>query len=154
LEAVKFYLELGVDWVSINIATPYKGSRLYEMCMQKGYIDPKDLDYANLRSSIINTPDFSAAEITEKAYLMNLELNFVKNYRMRIGDYEPAINRFSYIAGRHKDHAFAHYYLAQAYNKIGNDVEYLEHMNCFYEIIDRLPLWKAYSHHFRLLSSP
>ena len=152
LEAVKFYLELGVDWVAINIAMPLKGSRLYELCIEKGYIDPKDLDIANVRTSIINTPDISASEITEKAYLMNLELNFVHNYRMRIGDYESAITRFSDLAKRHKDHAFAHYCLAEAYKGVGNKNKYSEQLDCFFEIVNRVPKWKEYALHFGILN--
>ncbi len=152
LEAVKFYLELGVDWVSIMIATPLKGSRLYEQCIENGYINPKDLSYANVRRSIINTPDISASEITEKAYLMNLELNFVNNYRMRIGDYMQAITRFSDLASRHEDHAFAHYYLAEAYKGVGNKNKCSEQSDCFFEIVNRVPKWKEYALHFGIIN--
>jgi len=152
LEAVKFYLELGVDWVSINIAMPLKGSRLYELCIENGYIDPKDLDFANIRNSIINTPDFSASEITEKAYLMNLELNFVNNYRNRIGDYVSAITRLGDIANRHPDHAFAHYYLAEAYKGIGKKIKCTEHLNCFFEIVNRIPKWQEYALRFGIIN--
>ena len=152
LEAVKFYLELGVDWVAINIAMPLKGSRLYDLCIEKGYIDPKDLDFANVRRSIINTPDMSASERTEKAYLMNLELNFVNNYRMRIGDYGYAITRFGDIANRHKDHAFAHYYLSEAYKNVGNEIKCSEHLDCFFEIVNRIPKWKEHALHFGIIN--
>lgn len=151
LEAIQFYLELGVEWVSINIATPYKGSRLYTLCMDNGYIDPADLKFANLRRSIINTPEISASEITEKAYLMNLELNFVNNYRLRIGDYPQAISRFEDISCRHDDHAFAHYYLAKAYRGVGNEPKYFENMDHFNDMINRLPKWREYAMHFGLI---
>jgi len=152
LEAVKFYIELGADWVSVLIATPFKGSRLYELCIEKGYIDPKDLAYANTRRSIINTPDISATEITEKAYLMNLELNFINNYHIRIGDYVPAITRFSDLANRHEDHAFAHYCLAEAYKGIGDKNKYSEQLDCFFEIVNRVPKWKEYALHFGIIN--
>ncbi len=152
LEAVKFYLELGVDWVVINIAMPLKGSRLYDLCIEKGYINPKDLDFINIRRSIINTPDMSASERTEMAYLMNLELNFVNNYRMRIGDYVCAISRFRDIASRNKDHAFAHYYLAEAYKGVGNKNKCSEQLDCFYQIVNRVPKWKEYALHFGIIN--
>ena len=94
----------------------------------------------------------SAEERTEKAYLMNLELNFVNNYRMRIGDYGCAITRFSDIASRHKDHAFAHYYLAEAYRNLGNEIKQSEHLNCFFDIVNRIPKWKEYALHFGIIN--
>lgn len=153
VEAVNFYLELGVDWVSINIATPYRGSRLYDICIEKGYINAKDLETANLRRSIINTPDISASEITEKAYIMNLELNFVNNYSIRKSDYVQAINRLGDLANRYPDHAFAHYYLSKAYKGIGNNSKYLEHMKQFHEIVNNSAKWKEYATHFGLINN-
>lgn len=152
LEAVKFYLELGVDWVAVNIAMPLKGSRLYDLCIEKGYIDPKDLDFANIRRSIINTPDISASEITEMAYLLNLEFNFVNNYRIRIGDYVSAITRLGDIANRHPDHAFAHYYLAEGYKGVGNKNKCSEHLDRFFEIVNRIPKWKEYALRFGIMN--
>lgn len=150
-EAVQFYLDLGVDWVVINIATPFKGSRLYQLCIDNHYISDEDLNYANISNSIINTPTMSAEQITEIAYLMNLEINFVNNYRMRIGDYDAAITRLANVATNHPQHAFAHYYLSKSYENMGDTAKYQKHRICFNKIIAFDQEWHKYALHFGLI---
>ena len=80
---------------------------------------------------------------------MNLDVNFVSNHRMQIGDYETAARCFQEVIDRHPNHPFAHYYLAMAYklmkkrpdiiaesskrfnDLVCDDEDWLNHVNSF-----------------------
>lgn len=52
---------------NIYIATPYPGTRLYEMCVKNGYINVDDNFYEKLlyKNAVINTPWLSAERVME-----------------------------------------------------------------------------------------
>ena len=61
---------LPLDELNVAIATPYPGTQLYDLCLEKGYIEK--FDYANFladdsmeTSAMINTPWLKAAEVME-----------------------------------------------------------------------------------------
>ena len=49
---------------------------------------------------------------------MNLDVNFVHNRRMQIGDYKTAAGSFEEVVERYGKHAFGHYFLAEAYKAL------------------------------------
>lgn len=121
-----FIEDVGIDWCSVSIASPTKGSLLYQECITNGYIEEKDDFLVSgylTDENVINTPDYSAGYISQAAYDLNLEVNFVKNYRMRIGDFESAALYFGYLVTTYPDHAFARYYLAQCLQELGRHQE-------------------------------
>jgi len=147
-ESVEFIKSSNVDWCYIFCATALKGSRLYDECVEKGYIDTSKLMTDGYCTSNITTPDFTAEEITKKAYLMNLELNFVNNNRMRKGDFETATKYFKYVVDKYPDHAFAHYFLSNCYCKGSYNKQ--SHILKYQEIINTNPEWKEYAEYFNL----
>ncbi|MEJ2407840.1 MAG: radical SAM protein [Novosphingobium sp.] len=129
---VDFIREVGIDWCSVSIASPTKGSLLYQECITNGYIEEKDdflvsgyLDNEN----VINTPEYSAQYVSRAAYDLNLEVNFVNNFRMSIGDYKNAALYFDYLVRTYPDHAFAHFYLGQCLTKLGRAAEAAGHFS-------------------------
>jgi len=54
---------IGADSTSVFIFTPYKGSRLRQYCIEKGYIAPDACSAGNVKSSILNMPSISGEEI-------------------------------------------------------------------------------------------
>lgn len=153
-ETRDFINEVGFDWNLINVATPFKGSRLYTMCADKGYFDEKTLSSGGLStgSSIINTPEYTAEYISKQAYIMNLDTNFVNNYNLRIGNYEIAAQYFNTVAIKYPQQAFAHYFLAKAY-ELGNFNRELisVHREIFNKIINQDVEWKEYSRIFGIV---
>lgn len=108
-------LEWGIDLCSISVASPIKGSLLYEQCLEEGYIDPNAEFLVSgflFGENVINTKEFSAEYISDAAYVMNLDVNFVNSYRLQNGDYAAADSYFSYIIRTYQNHAFGHYCLA------------------------------------------
>ena len=148
---VRLIKEMGVDWTTFSIATPFKGSRLYEICIENGYVTKEDMKNADLRHAIIKTKDLNPEYITKKVYMMNLELNFVHNYRMRIGDYKTAVLWFEKVIGSYPLQAFAHYYLSKAYEGMNEREELIDkHMSKFNEIIASNNEWLQFAESFGL----
>ena len=121
------------------------------MCVTKGYIKNLRIGELDANKYIINTPDYTAEYVARKTYLMNLDVNFVNNYRMKIGDYQVAANSFRDVIRRYADHAFAHYYLARAQEAMNEDPELIKlNKDKFNEIIKRDNVWKEYTEYFNL----
>ena len=152
-QTIDFIKKVGIDWCYITCATPIKGSRLYDICVENNYIDLNDFTENAFYASCITTADFTPEYITKRAYLMNLELNFVHNYRLKIKDYKTAAMYMEHVIRKYPDHAFAHYYAAEACEGMQGDVEKINyHRKKFNEIVAGSEEWKEYARHFRLKS--
>jgi hypothetical protein len=82
---------------------------------------------------------------------MNLDVNFVNNRRMRIGDYGVAARCFEDVIERYRDQAFAHYFLAKAYEKIGaNEAKVAENMARYDAILATHEDWRGHADYFGL----
>jgi len=146
--------EVGIDWSNITAAAPLMGSRLYNICIEKGYIrDDKDLLDSHVFQATIRTPEIDPDALTEYIYQVNLEVNFVNNRRMKTGEYEIAKGYFNNVVKNHPSHAFAHYYLARAYEGMGGKQEAIDyHRKIFQEIINTNNTWERYARHFELIT--
>jgi len=155
-DTLKFCVDVGLDWNGYCHAVPYRGTKLYNICVENGYINRHigigDFDSSNF---FINTPQYSAAYISKRIYLMNLEANFVKNHRMRQGDYAVAAKAFEQVIDLYADHAFAHYYRAKALQRMdGRQTQAQASVARFVEIVRQDEQWRDYARHFQLLSQP
>jgi len=152
-ECLSFIKEMQFDWCGFNLATPTRGSRLYDICIENNYID-KNLKIEEIQDKkyIINAPPHLTPEkITRETYLMNLDVNFVNNYRMKIGDYETAAKCFQDVIDRSTTHAFAHYFLAKAQEHLNFEMNTIaENYFKFNYIINHDNTWKEYTKHFNL----
>jgi anaerobic magnesium-protoporphyrin IX monomethyl ester cyclase len=152
-ETTNFIKDVGLDWSGFSLAIPSRGSELYRICVDSGYIK-KDLaiDELDPNKYIINTPEYSPEHVIKKTYLMNLDVNFVNNYRMKHGDYEIAAKAFREVLKITPDHAFAHYYLAKALERTAHDsTEINVEMEHFRTIIAGNEEWKGYARFFNIV---
>jgi anaerobic magnesium-protoporphyrin IX monomethyl ester cyclase len=150
-EAVKFIKKVGLDWSCFTLAIPMRGTELFKTCVEKGYIkkDMKIDELGVIRGFIINTPQYSAKYVTRVTYLMNLDVNFVNNYRMRNGEYGIAANIFRDVIKRYQNHAFAYFYLAKALHELDkNDKRIKPMLGKMSSIIKKDVIWKEYFEHF------
>jgi radical SAM superfamily enzyme YgiQ (UPF0313 family) len=140
------------NWFNIACASPIVGSDMHYLAKEKGYIrgDTLGSDY---RKAIIETDDFSSEYIQGMQYLMNLELNFVLNTDVRLGEYETALMGFRNVIRLKPDHAFAHYFAAQCYKGLGDQARYEEHMKVYFTSAGT-SFWKKYVEHFKLPTTP
>lgn len=116
-------LDWGLDWASFNYATPLRGSELFRLCKEKGWIDPKYLPIGaiNMTKYVLTAPGMDAEEIEQFVFNSNLDINFVNNRNMKIGNYEVARDAFEEVVERFPKQAFGHYYLAKCLDKLGED---------------------------------
>ncbi len=153
-KCLNFIREIEFDWCGFNLATPTRGSRLYTICIENGYIS-KNLKIEEIQDKkyIINAPPHLTPEkITKETYLMNLDVNFVNNYRMKIGDYETAAKCFQDVIDRSTNHAFAYYYLAESQKYLNTDSRTINiNLNKFYTILESDTTWKEYTKYFELI---
>jgi hypothetical protein len=143
-------LDWGLDWASFNYATPLRGSELFRVCKEKGWFDPKYLPIGaiDMTEYVITAPGMDKAEIEEFVFNANLDVNFVHNRRMRVGDYETARAAFAELVERHPGQAFAHYFLGECDWMLdgGGQASYSR----FCEIVAKSPVWRAATERFGL----
>jgi radical SAM superfamily enzyme YgiQ (UPF0313 family) len=151
-ETVRFIKEVGFDWSGFSLATPLRGSELYKICKEKGYLDEHfGVGAVDMNRYVIKIPGVDPAHIMKKSYLMNLDVNFVNNYRMKTGDYKIAALCFEDVIARYEGHAFAYYYLAEAYEHIGADPDIIvDNRNRYRELVATDKEWREYAEIFNL----
>jgi radical SAM superfamily enzyme YgiQ (UPF0313 family) len=152
IETAQFIKDVGLDWASFSLASVIRGTELYDICVKNKYI-PENMKIGEYEvgTYIIRAPGLDPDHIIEYAYRVNLDVNFVNNRRMRIGEYQVAARCFEDVIERYRDHAFAHYFLAKAYEKIGNkEKEARENLARYEAIILKSDTWKGHADYFGL----
>jgi len=156
IETAQFIKDVGLDWGSFSLASPIRGSELYDICVKNKYIpDDMKIGEYELGTYIIRAPGLDPESLPQISYRMNLDVNFVNNRRMRIGDYEVAARCFEDVIERYREHAFAHYFLARAYELIGNNAaKVADNMARYEAILARHADWRDHADHFGLTGQP
>jgi len=134
-----------IDWSVFFSALPIRGSQLHRDCLKNNQIV---LDKNGLER--IKTDDIDPDEMDEKAYLYNLECNFVFNFAMRMGDYRKAKIRFEFVRTKYPYHAFAHYYYAKCCEALGEQEERDKAMKIYFDEVEDSEQWAKYANHFGL----
>ena len=143
-------LDWGLDWASFNYATPLRGSELFRQCKAKGWIDEKYLPIGaiDMTKYVIRAPGIDPAEIESFVFNVNLDVNFVHNRNMRIGNFEVARRTFKELVERHPGQAFAHYFLARCDDLLTGDGS--ASYRRYERIIVELPVWREAAERFGL----
>jgi len=151
-DARKNLATINSNWFHINCASPLVGSEMHSISKSKGYIKGKTLG-ADYKIAAVETIDFSMEYIQDMQYIMNLELNFVNNNDMKLGEYDLALVGFENVVNIKPDHAFGWYYSAKCYSAIGNHVK-ASHCEKQYIVHAKNHFWKKYINMFKLSQSP
>jgi anaerobic magnesium-protoporphyrin IX monomethyl ester cyclase len=144
-----FLKTLNANWFRISMATPLAGSEMFETCVKKNYLKG-DYLRADFKRGVIETEDFSAAYIQEKAYYLNLELNFVENKDFKLGNYATALKGFQNTIRVKNDHAFAYYFAAQCCRRLGQEDDYQGYKIKYRESVAGSRFWEDYVKEFNL----
>lgn len=143
IEDARLFLKtINANWFRINMATPLAGSEMLDICLKKNYIRGNYLE-CDFKKAIVETEEFTVEYIQEKAYTLNLELNFVENSDFRLGDYKTALMGFENAIKARGDHAFAHYYASKCYEKLGDTEKAKNHM-AIAQISAEKSFWRKY----------
>jgi len=143
-ETYNTLIENEFNWVHVYVAIPIVGSRLYDICIEKGYIeDQKSANYVATKS-VIQAPSIDPVKIEEFAYKTQLMVNFVHNSDIKNGRYEIAMNYFVNVCDKYPDHALGHYYLSECYKKTGCNELSLKHKNIANKIFATDEYWQKF----------
>lgn len=130
------------NWFNIACASPIVGSEMHEIAAKKNYIKINTLG-SDYRTAVIETEDFTPEYIQEYQYMMNLDLNFVHNNDVRLGEYKLALKAFKNVIRIKFDHAFAHYYAAICYQQLSEFSLYEAHLSKYKEYAQS-EFWQKY----------
>lgn len=148
-ESREFLKTIYADWFRIFTAMPIEGSEMFERCKAEDLFEDNALN-ANYKRPVINTGQLSSRDILEHTYSLNLELNFVYNSNMRLGNYAVAIESFKNVVRVKPDHAFANYFLAKCYMQLGLTNLAIEAGTRYEETVTSDPFWRNYAAKFGL----
>lgn len=115
----QFLKTVGANWFRINVATPLLGSEMHDICEEKSYFKGLVIE-SNYKKAIVGTEDFDPQFIQDTTYDINIELNFVHNADMQLGEYETALKGFENALNAKPDHAIALYYSSVCHQHLGN----------------------------------
>jgi len=149
-DARSFLKTIDANWFRFYTASPLVGSELFGICEKNNYVKNGSYKRCNFKKAVIETEDFTAKYIQEKAYLLNLELNFVENSDVRLGNYRIALKGFENAIRAKSDHAFAYYYASKCYKMTDDDKKAREYMSKAKEIVSESPFWRKYAKMFKV----
>ncbi|MDR3630585.1 MAG: radical SAM protein [Desulfocapsaceae bacterium] len=141
-ETVDMLLENDFDWVHMYLAVPIVGSRLYDICIENGYIDSSEAKNYVVSKSVIRTPDIDPVILEQFAYETQLRVNFVHNSNMRHGRYDTAQQYLQNVCEKYPGHAFGHHYLSVCLARKGDQVLAEHHSRQAGEIFAADPFWR------------
>lgn len=144
-----FLKSLEATWFRIYIATPLAGSELLQISLKNNYLRGSYID-CDYKKAAIETEEFTAGYIQEKAYSLNLELNFVGNSDFRLGNYAVALKGFENALRVKNDHAFACYFAAKCCKVLNLSDKYQVYKEKYQEIINGSEIWRKYARQFGL----
>jgi anaerobic magnesium-protoporphyrin IX monomethyl ester cyclase len=143
-------LDWGLDWASFSYATPLRGSELFRQCKANGWIDEKYLPIGaiDMKTYVIRAPGIDPAEIESFVFNVNLDVNFVHNRNMRVGNFEVARRAFKELVERLPGQAFAHYFLARCDDLLTGDGS--ASYRRYEQIVAESPVWREAAERFGL----
>ena len=142
-----FLRSIDVSWFCIYTAAPLVGSEMYDICVDKNYLKGSHIG-SDFKRAVIETDEFTPEWIQEKVYLLNLELNFVENNDLRLGNYATALKGFENTIRVRADHALAYYYASKCYGKLGDVERASRYMGIAKQIVQRDHSWQRYASTF------
>lgn len=145
-----FLKTINANWFRVMVATPLAGSEMFDICIKRNYLKHGYLD-CNYKKAVVETEEFTAEWIQEKAYLLNLELNFVCNTDFKFGRYRIALKGFENAIAAKNNHAIAYYYAAQCYKELGELDKAQQYMNTAKRVIEEDSLWRKYANMFNIV---
>lgn len=120
------------NWFHVVCASPVVGSEIHKVASERGYISG-DVLGADYRTAVISTSDFSSEYIQDMQYVFNLELNFLYNSDLRLGNLTTAETGFRNVLELRQDHLMANLCLAYVNMKNGNESSAKEHLSRCHE---------------------
>ncbi|OJF98482.1 B12-binding domain-containing radical SAM protein [Pararhizobium antarcticum] len=141
-ETLEMLIDHGFDWVHVYLAIPIFGSRLYDICVENGYIENTSNEDFVATKSVIRAPGVDPVKLEAYAYETQLRVNFIENYNMKIGRYDVAIHYMKNVVAKYPDHAFGHLYMSKCYEGMGDLQLAMSHAASALDVFERDAFWK------------
>lgn len=142
-ETLEMLLENGFDWIHVYLAIPIFGSRLYDICVENGYIENTANENFVATKSVIRAPGIDPVKLEAFAYETQLRVNFVENYNMRIERYDIALHYMKNVVEKYPDHAFGQLYVGRCHAAMGEHYLALEHAEKARSIFETDEWWRT-----------
>ncbi len=142
-ETLEMLIEHGFDWVHVYLAIPIFGSRLYDICVENGYIENTNNENFVATKSVIRAPGVDPVKLEAYAYETQLRVNFVENHNMKIGRYDVALHYMKNVVVKYPDHAFGHLYMSRCYEGLGDSALAATHATAALDIFARDAWWRS-----------
>lgn len=150
-DALKFLKTLDITWYRVVVAAPLVGSEMLETCIEKDYLNGSYIG-CDFKNAVVSTEDFTAEYIEQKAYSLNIELNFLENSDFRLKNYRKALDGFENAIKVSSNHAIAYYCAARCYKAMKRFDEYQAYIKKYEEIVENSDFWRDYTTQFNLPS--
>lgn len=144
-ETAHMLFHSGFDWAHIFLAVPIPGSRLYDLCVEEGYIDTRVAEHYVVTRSVIRAPGVDPDLLEKYAYELQLRVNFLHNANLLQGRIDVATAYFQNVVNRYPDHAWGHHFLAACHRAAGREGQAREHEGHFTRLRDQDPFWRTIS---------
>lgn len=116
-ESIDYARNLGADWCTFYPVVPLVGSEMYKQFVDLNYIKDDSMFWSESAygKRLFDTDEISAAELNDLTYLANLEINFIENKNIKIGEYRKALISISDIVRDYPFHIIGIYCMAKCY---------------------------------------
>lgn len=120
MQDTKDFLEsIDANWYMFFLATPLVGTEMLKICEENNYLHGDTTRDLHFKKPVVETEHFTREYVQELRYNMNLELNFIKNNDVRLGNYEIALKGFENTIRAKNNHFFAHYFASITCKRLG-----------------------------------
>lgn len=124
---VDFAREMQVDSCTFSIATPFPGTKYYDLAVEKGYLihNPDFIIGLKYMEANLETDQLSSDDLKDIQYDANMRVNFLEN-RLLFGDtqaLERALEKYIRIFKQYNFHVIALLIQGYIYAKLGNGGE-------------------------------
>jgi len=120
-QTIEFAKTLELDWVYFSLFSPLPKTKIYDTCIEKGYIKEGDFDpMMSFHKAIVHTPEFDPEYLHEVREEAIVDTCFRNNPNLLKYDIDKAIESFSGVVERYPHFDFANFYLGEAYLKKGD----------------------------------
>lgn len=120
-DTLEYARSLELDWCIFSVTSPLPGTKIYDICVEKGYIDLENYDLmTSFHKCIITTPEFDPEFVHEFREEAIIDVCFRNNPNLLKYDIDKAITNFKDVVSNYPHFDFANFYLGEAYLKKGN----------------------------------
>jgi len=152
-EGREFLKSIYGDWFRVFVATPIPGSDMYAEAENNNYFSKNPVN-AHYKQAVIETKEWSSEYIQHITYAMNIELNFVHNSNMRLGNYHIALDCFEKVLRIKADHPIACHYIGRCLEYLGNAEKAQEYFEKAQTYARNNNFWDCYIKMFNIPIGP